>query len=358
MKEKYPLLSVIVPIYGVEQYLEECISSIIRQTYTSLEIILVDDGAKGREPFICDEYALRDNRVRVIHKKNEGLVAARKTGIETATSDYITFVDGDDYIDSKLYEKMMGWIIKEEPDLLCVGFTQKDSDAETECVQIMPNGIYKGSDVVFFQRNMNCYNNKYYDYGIFPSTWSKIYKKEKIMETAKSVPENIRMGEDAAFTFPYILGCEKIVVDNSICGYYYRTVNNSMSRTVDEGLFYGSSDLYNYLKTFYESTKDAQIIRQLEIYRIYLMDTALSNWMSTKKLQEIPKVCTKIKELVENTILFKEMPDDPDICIPEGLKRKLTLIRKSKWRTLQLEWAERLLSCYLRTTVKNILGRV
>ena len=102
-----PLISVIVPVYKVEQYLDECVQSIINQTYNNLEIILVDDGSPDLCPAICDKYAEIDHRVVVIHKQNEGLCSARNAAISIAKGDYIGFVDGDDYIDSSMYEALM-----------------------------------------------------------------------------------------------------------------------------------------------------------------------------------------------------------------------------------------------------------
>ncbi len=91
-----PLISVIVPIYGIEKYLGICVESIIKQTYKNLEIILVDDGSNDRCPELCDLYAKKDSRIKVIHKNNGGLVSARKTGIKIASGDYATYVDGDE----------------------------------------------------------------------------------------------------------------------------------------------------------------------------------------------------------------------------------------------------------------------
>lgn len=357
MKENLPLLSVIVPIYGVEEYLEECVSSIIRQTYSNLEIILVDDGSKGKEPQICDKFATCDKRVKVIHKKNEGLVEARKTGVETAVANYITFVDGDDHIDIQLYEKMMKWIIAENPDILITGFIQEESDKRIKCCQRVPSGIYQNDKISYIWHNMNCYNKLYYENGIFPSTCLKIYKKEMLEAAIRTIPKEIRMGEDSAVTFPYLLKCKKIIVDNSICGYYYRTVNNSMSRSTDESLFSRSGILYEYLKPFYEITKDIDIIDQLEIYRIYLMDAALSNWMSKRKLWEIPAVSRKLKKIVMGTSLFDNITFDLNIAISKDSKVLLRLITESKWRTFELKWMEKLLLSYLHTMARGILKK-
>lgn len=111
------LISVIVPIYNVEQYLEKCVNSIINQTYKNLEIILVDDGATDNSGKLCDELAKLDNRIKVYHKENGGLSDARNYGVERATGGYIGFVDSDDYIDPEMYEKLYEAIKKENTDV-------------------------------------------------------------------------------------------------------------------------------------------------------------------------------------------------------------------------------------------------
>ena len=104
---KYPLLSIIVPIYNIAAYLEKCIESIQNQSYCNIEIILVNDGSTDDSGRICDEYAKGDRRICVIHKENEGLVKARKTGVRVAKGEYVSFVDGDDWIDLDMYECLM-----------------------------------------------------------------------------------------------------------------------------------------------------------------------------------------------------------------------------------------------------------
>ena len=111
------LISIIVPVYNVEQYLEKCINSIINQTYKNLEIILVDDGATDNSGKMCDELAKTDNRIKVYHKENGGLSDARNYGVERAIGEYIGFVDSDDYIDEEMYEKLYGAIKKEDVDV-------------------------------------------------------------------------------------------------------------------------------------------------------------------------------------------------------------------------------------------------
>lgn len=125
------LVSIVVPIYRVEKYLDKCISSIIRQTYTNLEIILVDDGSPDLCPQICDKYLMRDNRIKVIHQENKGLVSARKSGIKYATGEYLVYVDGDDWIDDEYIANYVNELEDEFPDILwsLASYREYDGDA-------------------------------------------------------------------------------------------------------------------------------------------------------------------------------------------------------------------------------------
>ena len=122
------LISVIVPVYNVEKYLRKCIDSIINQTYSNLQIILVDDGSEDNCSIICDEYVQLDMRIVVIHKKNQGLVLARKSGMQIAEGEYITFVDADDYIDIDAYEKIVACINPDMPDIIAFDLIEEYPD--------------------------------------------------------------------------------------------------------------------------------------------------------------------------------------------------------------------------------------
>ena len=119
---KNPLISVVVPIYKVEEYLQRCVDSIINQTYKNLEIILVDDGSPDSCPKMCDNFAKQDKRIKVIHKINAGVSEARNTGLEYATGDYVGFIDSDDYIHPTMYEKLLNGIKKENSDICMCRF--------------------------------------------------------------------------------------------------------------------------------------------------------------------------------------------------------------------------------------------
>lgn len=111
------MISVIIPVYNVEEYLERCVNSVLKQTYNDLEIILVDDGSTDNSGKICDELKNKDDRIIVIHKENQGLSASRNIGIEKATGEYITFVDSDDYILEDMYETLYKNLIRNDADI-------------------------------------------------------------------------------------------------------------------------------------------------------------------------------------------------------------------------------------------------
>lgn len=121
MKETKPLISVIVPVYNVEEYLDKCVESIVNQTYKNLEILLVDDGSPDKCPEMCDEWAKRDNRIKVVHKQNGGLSSARNVGLDNCTGEYVGFIDSDDWIDLKFFETLYNNLIEDDADISVVG---------------------------------------------------------------------------------------------------------------------------------------------------------------------------------------------------------------------------------------------
>ena len=122
------LISIIIPVYNVEQYLSRCIDSVINQTYKNLEIILIDDGSTDDSGEICDEYALKDNRIKVMHKQNGGVSSARNEGLDISKGNYIGFIDSDDFIEKDMYEFLYDLLTKNNCDISCCNkFIFKDN---------------------------------------------------------------------------------------------------------------------------------------------------------------------------------------------------------------------------------------
>ena len=141
-------VSIIVPIYNVEKYLDRCMQSLLGQTLKDIEIIMVDDGSPDGCPALCDEYVRRDARVKVIHKQNAGLGYARNAGLDVATGEYVAFVDSDDYVDLEMYEKLYVTAIRTGSDVVYCGFNRYYSENNViHYANVNSEHVYKGEDV-------------------------------------------------------------------------------------------------------------------------------------------------------------------------------------------------------------------
>lgn len=241
------MLSVIVPIYQIKEYLSKCIESIQQQTYHDLEIILVDDGSTDGSGEICDKYAVRDSRIKVIHKVNGGLVSARIAGIKVATGEYVTYVDGDDWIDRDYYEGLIKKAEQYHVDIVMSGFTKNIDNVEIPNHNEMACGYYAKEDVERKLFPLMLYDDNSGIPGIFTYVWNKIFRLELLYRHQLSVDNSISIGEDAACVYPAILSAKSIFIDKSK-GYHYRQRAGSMLKK-----YIGIEDEIPKLIALYES---------------------------------------------------------------------------------------------------------
>lgn len=255
---KDDLISVIVPVYNVEKYLHKCINSILNQTYKNLEVILIDDGSTDNSGKICDEYALKDNRIKVIHKENGGLSSARNAGLDICSGDYIGFVDSDDYIAEDMYEYLYVNLIKNNADVAMCNF-----------YNVFENRIERSFCINDFdlidQEKMLSINLKY-AYNAFIAVWNKLYKK--------TIIENIRFplnkcSEDSAILIDWILKTKKMSYISNASYYYVRRVNSLSNRKIDEHLFDEVENFNKILKICYKKFDNCINIAQADLFIAY-----------------------------------------------------------------------------------------
>lgn len=167
-------VSVIVPVYQVEQYLRQCLDSILKQTFLDMEIILVDDGSKDSSGKICDEYALKDNRVRVIHTTNIRAAGARNIGLDNVTGNYFMFVDSDDYISELMVEKLYEKAQETDSDIVCCNFRYfwEENKEKDYCTKFREETM-SGSEIFYVRKNER-------NYGYWTVVWNKLYKTETL----------------------------------------------------------------------------------------------------------------------------------------------------------------------------------
>lgn len=228
------LISIVLPIYKTERFLNRCISSVVNQTYTNLEIILVDDGSPDNCPSICDDWEKRDNRIKVIHKKNAGLGFARNTGIENATGEYICFFDSDDYIAPSLVEECYLTAKKEGADIVSYG---ENRVTEDECLLFQripspPKPVFSGSEIMndLVPMLLSYDPATGEDWRISLSAWGSMYSMRIIREhNWRFVSEREIISEDyysVLWLYPHI---KKVAyLDRAL--YYYTFNPNSLSQ--------------------------------------------------------------------------------------------------------------------------------
>lgn len=267
------MVSIIVPVYNIKEYLSVCLESVINQTYNNLEIILVDDGSTDGSGDICDEYARKDYRVKVVHKKNEGLVRARKTGIMASSGKFIAYVDGDDWIEPNMVERLRQVLEEEKVDIAMCGRFEDTGAMSRPVYQGLRAGIYHKERLVAEVYPKMIVNGGFFEWGLFPSVWDKLFRRECIESFQLAVDDSLTMGEDAACTYPALLNAKSIYILDE-CLYHYRQTGTSMvKRSEDiEVLRNRFSKLYTSVRDVFCKYKDIYDLReQWKEYLLFLM---------------------------------------------------------------------------------------
>lgn len=235
-------ISVIVPVYNSEKYLERCLDSIATQTYKDLEILLIDDGSTDNSGKICDLYSGKDSRFKAIHCQNNGVAVARNTGLDNASGEYIGFVDSDDYIEPFMYEKLVEAVKRNGADIGCCGFFRQEPDKTYP--KHRPDGeevLIEGQINIFRE-----YLRRDYENGFGEGNWNKIIKK--------SLCENVRYkdytnGEDVDFQVELFKKSEKIVCISDLL-YHYMCNPESASRKEFSEKYAGILSISDEIQTY------------------------------------------------------------------------------------------------------------
>lgn len=217
-----PSVSIIVPVYNAEKYLNRCIDSILSQTKTDFELLLIDDGSKDNSGRICDEYTEKDARVRVFHKPNGGVSSARNLGLDNAKGKWITFVDADDRCSCNYLEHLLSKV-KDDTDLIISYAVICDSTGEK--AEVYPEYRVNATNFerLFVDSDMHWHT----------SPWAKLYRASIIYENSLRFNEMMHIGEDADFLFSFMLITDKIYVSSDTDYYYTCDVSGSLTKRIN-----------------------------------------------------------------------------------------------------------------------------
>ena len=213
-----PKITIIVPAYNVEQYIDRCINSILKQTFSCLEIIAIDDGSSDATGDILDELAKKDGRLIVVHQANAGLVMVREKGIAMATGDFVGFVDGDDAVDSDMYERLLSNLLEADADISHCGLRVYWDDSTTE--------LHYGTGKKMVQSSSDALRDLLQGKIFDSSLCNKLYRRELLLDSCLDL--SIQSNEDLLRNFVLFSRAEKIVFED-FCGYQYWSRKNSMS---------------------------------------------------------------------------------------------------------------------------------
>jgi len=292
-------LSIIVPVYKAEAYLDECISSILNQTFTDYELILIDDGSPDNCPALCDRWAAADNRIKVIHKPNGGPQSAVIAGINTAQGEYCGFIDSDDTISPEMYEVLVNELESNNADMVQCGYEH-----------IYPNftKVYSSSRKVTYSCGKdvlgNFFNNKASLEPLHNSRWNKIYRTGLLIQVIKDLNSYIAMGEDMIFNLKYLNLCSKVIVLPDSVYYHYRFIPSSTSNLYSEkkekSVFMMMDELkkladeWEYTDNAVKSEKENQIA--LLIFGALMSDMTAAE--KTAKIKQLKAVMTDTSALL------------------------------------------------------------
>lgn len=296
------LISIIVPVYNKKEYLEQCVDSILAQSYKRLELLLVDDESSDGSGEICDRYAKKDSRVKVIHQANGGPTAACMAGMEAAAGGYYMFVDGDDYLEPEMAAQMTGRLRGVPGEVVCCNYVM-EKQRKTERVQCLAKpGVYEGDGLRRLKAGLIGQEKRM----ISLSRCMKLCEKSLFAGNEVYYDYSLRFGEDANLMYPVLLGSSRVVVMKDAFYYHYRYVAGSLAHGYDRDLFENVEKLMASLAREAEEKKAPDREAALKREHCYMLLYVIKNELRSpdkdykRRLQAVFGE-EKIKELLQNT---------------------------------------------------------
>lgn len=286
-------ISVIVPVYNKKDYLDECIESILSQTYGNLELILVDDESTDGSGAICDKYADADGRVKVIHQKNGGPTAAVVSGMREAVGDYYTFIDSDDYVSKDMLQSMSECLVGKKGEIVCCNHVLEKRRETVPVIQPLPPGVYEGAklDEEIKDRLMGQENR------IIPmSRCMKLCEKSVFAGNEQYYDTRLRMGDDFNLIYPALLAAGRVVIMEEALFYHYRYVEDSIVHGYDPN---NAASIIRWYEAILRIVRDRQVPdgemklnREYCYMMLYVLKNELRN-PAKDYIQKIQDIFTK-----------------------------------------------------------------
>ena len=271
------LISVIIPVYNIEKYLNRCIESIVAQTYTNIEIIIVDDGSTDDCPNICDYLKKKDSRIKVIHKINGGLSSARNAGMDIAKGKYIIFIDGDDTIDTEMFYEMINMSINNNVDVVMCDYIRVNSEGILEKhTEDISSGLYLKEDI---EKNIfdKLIMRECIDYGPLLSVWICMYKLDFLKKYNIMFDSEIKWSEDNMFSAIVGYNLSSFYYMKGKYFYNYFRNDNSITTSYKKDSWKVYELMNKKIKNSFDTNKDYDFSRQIQLHMIYYALNCIGN---------------------------------------------------------------------------------
>lgn len=308
-KQMNPKVSIIVPVYNVEDYLHQCIVSIIYQTYQNIEIILVNDGSTDNSGKICDSFVEQDNRIKVVHKQNGGLSDARNCGTNHATGDYIIYLDGDDWMDSETCMSAIEAVLNNSADIVFWGHKKEHSDGKNKEIPLFAANIkFSGNYKNWLHRRLIGLIGNELSYptktDAFSSAWGKLYRRDLIsINKITFIDTKVIGSEDVLFNIEVFYRAKEIVYLNALFNHYRQDNPNAITKNHNSTLFPRFLNLFKHIEEFIQSNNLDQEYYTALNNRIALSIINSSLSITSKRNTDgILEKIRAIKKILENDL--------------------------------------------------------
>ena len=273
-----PLVSIIVPVYNAQNHIARCLESICAQSWQNIEVIVLNDGSKDQSLPVCEAFRAKDERIVLVDKANSGVSDTRNLGLKLASGKYVQFVDSDDWIEPDMYARFAAAITQYAPDMALCEFYYAFADHNEPSTQHLQRAYYTKAQMEREIYPTMLYHAPYYSFGINPCCWSKVFKKELLEQCLYPVTPKVKIGEDAAFTYPCLLAAESLAYVDG-CLYHYRNNAQSMTAAFDPHLTETIFIPLDILRTYFDTDKRA-LFAQYQMYAAYLLQLWVRNQAS------------------------------------------------------------------------------
>lgn len=281
-------ISIIVPIYNSSMYLDRCLKSIINQTYSNIEILLIDDGSTDNSLEICNQFAIKDKRIKVFHKENNGVSAARNDGIEYSTGDYIAFIDSDDYLELDMYDRMMKINDKFDCDIVMCDCYKESSFNKEIFSHNIRSGHYDRSMLIKEYFPTLLMTNSV-DYPATISNCVCLFKKDVIIKNNIRYEVGIRFSEDLLFGSKYMYYANSFYYMKHECLYHYVMNQNSVTHTYYKNKWENMKKLFLAIDDFFRNVNDYDFQRQIDLCLLYIVYHCIGNIKNSSEENEKKK---------------------------------------------------------------------